>query len=54
MLFETELKTIACVISSFSKDQYGCVSKLESNDNNGLVPFRQLPVILSSFMVCTG
>jgi len=40
-------------MSSLKRDQCVCVSKVESNDNNGLVPFRQFPVIFSSFMVCT-
>lgn len=44
------LKT-TCVISSFNNDQYGWESKLESKDNKGLVPFRQFPVIFSSFIV---
>ena len=30
------------------------VSKAESNDKKGLVPFRQLPVIFSSFIVWTA
>ena len=33
--------------------QWGFESKVSSNESNGLVPFRQFPVIFNSFMVWT-
>ena len=42
------------VRSSFINDQWALVSKEASNDNKGLVPLRQFPVIFNSFIVWTG
>ena len=45
--------TLTWVNSSFIISQCGCKSKLLSKDNIGLDPFKQLPVIFNSSIVCT-